>query len=305
VGKTNSSPNFIVEVSEMIHNKVNYLLSRFATTEWSGPAWYQVLKTKDNGFPEVVSLVYFKPIHLGHGTETELDGDKMGKLLPKVYKKFPDLKDCYLGLIHSHHNMGAFLSATDKDTAREQATNDGFFFSTVVASNRDPYDCCFTYLDRFGYSNLIEGKVDVQQPAMVVPKEWKYEATSIEKAKKKENRVTYIGGNGQLSAFGGTRGYVHGGYSGYGGYGYGSVITGVDDKNDKDKEKDEKKQLSSWDRQTEISEEELKKMEELADKFNDGEMHYHDFIEEARKECPNIDPYLYMDSMGNKDDYMW
>lgn len=284
----------------MIHNKVNYLLSRFATTEWSGPAWYQVLKTKDNGFPELVSLVYFKPIHLGHGTETELDGNKMGKLLPRVYKKFPDLKDCYLGLIHSHHNMGAFLSGTDKDTAREQATSDGFFFSTVVASNKDPYDCCFTYLDRFGYSNLIEGEVDVQMPEMTVPKEWKYEATQIEKAKKKENKVTYVGGNGQLSAFGGGRGFVHGGYGGYN-YGYGVE----DDKDTPKPEKDdtEKKQLSSWDRETVVSEEEMAKMEELAEKFTDGVMHYHDFIEEVRKECPNIDPYTYMDGLGGNSRY--
>ena len=287
----------------MVHNKVKYLLNRFKTIEWSGPAWYQILKTKDNGCPESVSLVYFKPIHLGSGAETELDGDAMGKLLPKIYKKFPDLKECFLGLIHSHHNMGAFLSGTDKDTAREQANGDGIFFSTVVASSGEPFDCCFTYKDRFGFTNLIEGEVIVKEPKFDIPREWKTEATRIEKAKKKESKVTYVGGNGQLSEFNRT-GFSHGGSYGYG-YGYGNYGYDPYGTDDKDTPKptgkadtDEKKHLSSWDRQTVISQEEMDKMYELTESFTNGEMTYNDYIEEARKECPNVDPYAYMDEMS-------
>ena len=280
----------------MVDNKVKYLLSRFKSTEWSGPAWYQILETEDNGFPKVVSLVYFKPIHLGSGAETELDGDKMGKLLPKIYKKFPDLKDCFLGLIHSHHTMGAFLSKTDKDTANEQAPVDGIFFSTVVASSGEPFDTCFTYRDRYGYTNLIEGSVEVERASITVPKEWKYEATQIEKAKKKESKITYVGGNGQLSI---APGFSHGGrYNGYYNDPYGNYNNQKDEK-----EKDEKKISSSWDRQTPISEEEQKKMEELVEKFTDGSITYHDFVEEARKECPNVDPYTFMDGIGTG--YNW
>jgi len=165
-------------------------LTRFKDIEWSGPAWYNVKKQENNGFPIDVELAYFKPIHLGNGAETELDGNTMGKLLPRVYKKSPDLKNCFLGLIHSHHTMGAFLSSTDEDTALEQAVFDGLFFSTVVASSKSPFATCVTYRDQFGYSNIIEGEVetDVQ---LQVPKEWKQEATRIEKAKKKEDKKGY------------------------------------------------------------------------------------------------------------------
>jgi len=278
-----------------VNNKVKYLLNRFKTTEWSGPAWYQIIETEKNGFPKVASLVYFKPIHLGHGTETELDGDKMGKLLPKVYKRFPDLKDCYLGLIHSHHNMGAFLSGTDKDTAREQAQGDGIFFSTVVASASDPYDCCLTYRDRFGYTNLCEGTVEQQGAEFDVPKEWKTEATYIEKAKKK-NAITYVGKNNQLNLVP-SPGYSHGGY--YNGYGLNRMYEDME----KIEKIDEKKQTTlmpqySWDRQTEIPKKEQEKMEEITQQFVDGTITHHDFVEEARKHCPNVDPYSYMDSLG-------
>ena len=274
----------------MMHNKVSYLLKRFKDIEWSGPAWYKILKAEKNGFPTKVELAYFKPIHLGHGTETEIDGEKLGKLLPKLYKAMPDLKTCYLGLIHSHHTMGAFLSGTDKDTAREQATSDGFFFSTVVASEKDPYACCFTYSDRYGYNNLIDGEVKVIMPKISVPKEWVSEANAIKKAKDKEPKMTYINNHNQLSLVN-TRGYSHGGY-GYGGY--------WDDTPDPTpKEPVEKKTSSAWDQETEIPEQELQKMEEISQKFMDGMVTYHEFIEEVNKECPNINPYDYMDGRGN------
>lgn len=283
-------------VSEMIHNKVSYLLNRFKDTEWSGPAWYKILKAEKNGFPTKVELAYFKPIHLGHGTETEIDGEKLGKLLPKLYKKMPDLKSCYLGLIHSHHTMGAFLSGTDKDTAREQATSDGFFFSTVVASQKDPYACCFTYTDRYGYSNLIDGEVNVNMPKVSVPKEWVSEATAIKKAKKEESKITYMNGN-QLSLVN-TRGYSHGGYGAY----YARDWDDTPDPTPKEPI-DEKKTSSSWDKETEIPEKEMERMEDLSQEFMDGMVTYHEFIEKVNKECPNINPYDYMDGRGNGAKY--
>ena len=115
--------------------------------------------------------------------------------------------------------MGAFLSSTDEDTALEQAVFDGLFFSTVVASSKSPFATCVTYRDQFGYSNIIEGEVetDVQ---LQVPKEWKQEATRIEKAKKKEDKNVYkytpgpTATNEQLSM-----GYTHPQYY-HNGWGY-------------------------------------------------------------------------------------
>ena len=275
----------------MIQNKINYLLSRFKKTEWSGPAWYSIDKTDEDNFPTEVSLQYFKPIHLGHGTETELDGDQMGKLLPRIYKRFPDLKDCFLGLIHSHHTMGAFLSGTDKDTAKDQAVKDGIFFSTVVASSGEPFDCCLTYKDQFGFTNLVEGEVVTPVVKVDVPQEWKQEATKIEKAKKKENKITYINsGSNQISAFGG----YHGGYN-WRGHG---VTAPTEPAKKNLNETESFNQSFAWDRETDVPQNEVVKMEELHEAFQNNEMTYHDFIEEARKECPNMDPHLYIDALG-------
>lgn len=266
------------------------MLKRFKNTEWSGPAWYHISKTAKNGFPDEVELVYFYPLHLGTGADTEVDGEKLGKLLPKIYKKFPDLKKCYLGLVHSHHTMGAFLSGTDKDTAREQAPpKEGFFFSTVVASAKDPYVSCFTYADRFGYTNLVEGEVDVSLPKIDIPKAWVNEATAIQKEKKKEVKTTYTGYDGQLSMY---NGFAHAGHS------YNKIDDAIEDKETK-----EKKKHSSWDQQTELSQEEYDKMEALSQSYCDGEMTYHEFIEEVRKECPNTNPYIFMDGMGGNSRY--
>jgi len=276
----------------MIQNKINFLLSRFKKTEWSGPAWYSIDKTDEDGFPVEVSLQYFKPIHLGHGTETEVDGDAMGKLLPTIYKRFPDLKDCFLGLIHSHHTMGAFLSGTDKDTAKEQAVKDGIFFSTVVASSGEPFDCCLTYKDQFGFTNLVEGEIITPVVAVDIPQEWKQEATKIEKAKKKENKLTYINtSTNQLSAFGGHNRNYNNNY-GYGYGGYANLNSLVE------KEDEPQKKTTAYDGITKVSQEETEKMEELLIKMETNELQYHDFIEQCRKHCPNIDPHSYIDAQS-------
>jgi len=276
----------------MIQNKINFLLSRFKKTEWSGPAWYSIDKVDTDGFPIEVSLQYFKPIHLGHGTETELDGNAMGKLLPGVYKRFPDLKKCYLGLIHSHHTMGAFLSGTDKETAKEQAVKDGIFFSTVVASSGEPFDCCLTYKDQFGFTNLVEGEVIVPELTISIPKEWKAEATKIEKAKKEETKITYVNqSTNQISAFNGYRGSAYGGYGGYGGNSYASQLSTLDEP---------KKTLESEvkDDSPNVSLAEVEKMELLCDQLENNTLTYHAFIEECRKECPNIEPHSYVDAQS-------
>tara|TARA_R100000656_G_scaffold121641_1_gene96718 strand:- start:197 stop:1003 length:807 start_codon:yes stop_codon:yes gene_type:complete len=264
-------------------------LNRFKSIEWSGPAWYKIEESSKNGFPVKVQLKYFKPIHLGHGTETELDGNKMGELLPKIYKKFPDLQKCFLGLIHSHHKMGAFLSPTDEATALEQTSRDGLFFSTVVASAKEPFDCCMTYQDQFGFPNLIEGEVSLTGPVLKVPKEWKLEADVIEEEKKKEVKISYTRNN-QVSLYDGYRGYTNPNTYGQ------RFIQGSGGVPLAGKTKDEI--ISAWDTETEVSEKEQNTMQGLIDEFEEGGLTYNDFIEKVTAECPNVDPHLYMDGLA-------
>jgi len=39
-------------------------------------------------------------------------------------------------------------------------------------------------------------------------------------------------------------------------------------------------------------------MEELLIKMETNELNYHDFIEQCRKNCPNIDPHSYIDAQS-------
>ena len=255
-------------IPEIMLNKINYLLNRFSDEEWSGPAWYKIVKKNSNGFPEQVALKFFKAIHLGSGAETEIDGDRMGKLLPKIYKKIPELKEYYLGLIHSHHTMGAFLSQTDIDTAIEQASSDGLFFSTVVASKKEPFETCLTYKDQFGFDRLVYGATDTLVNVRV-DKHWQQEANYIQKMKKKRNTYTPA-----VTTY----------FNGYGGYSTLNKV-GFNDINHAEVNKYEGSTKDEWD-----------KMEGFIDEYEDKKITYHELIEKCRKELPHMDVHAWVDN---------
>ena len=282
-----------LQIPYLVWSKVNYFLNKFPSEEWSGPAWYKPILKKDELYPVGFELIHFHPVDLGHGTATTIEAGDTAKILSKTWKNYPETEKAMMGIIHSHHTMGAFLSGTDKDTAKDQAVKDGIFFSTVVASSGEPFDCCLTYKDQFGFTNLVEGEVITPVIKVDIPQEWKQEATKIEKAKKKENKITYVNsGTNQISAFGG----YHGGYGWRGVHGQTAPVATAE-KNLKT-ETEAYNQSFAWDLQTEVDQKEVDKMDELHEQFTANEMTYHDFIEEARKQCPNIDPHMYIDALG-------
>ena len=115
-----------------------------------------------------------------------------------------------MGLIHSHHNMGAFFSGTDEETCLEQAPQEGLFFSTVVAHTKDKFATGVSYRDQFGYPNFIEGEVK-NTVKVRASKEWISEADHIEK----EAKTTYTRNHFPQKGYGG-QGNMWGSY--YGGY---------------------------------------------------------------------------------------
>jgi len=277
--------------------KINYLLRRFNNTEWSGPAWYRIVKSSDRGFPLEVTLEHFTPIDLGSHTETEMDGEKLGEILPATYKKHPKLLKCHLGLIHSHHTMGAFFSGTDEKALLEQAPEQGLFFSTVVASAKDPFVTAVSYRDQFGLPNYIEGDVK-SMFRNKSDKLWRQEADLIEENKKKEVTTTYGGYSG------GFRGYTHGGY-----YGQHNMFGGMDKvESDKTttryiKGKDIEDIPDIEDAVTKAYNDSFEpdmqdKLAELYNKLESNELTEADFGEEVRKLSPDLDPHLYVDQLS-------
>ena len=187
-------------LSKTINNKIQYFLGEFPSKEWSGPAWYQINKDED-GFPTTFSLLHFHPLDLGHGTATAWDAQDFAKIIRESYQKHPKLKKCCIGLIHSHHTMGAFFSGTDEGTLEDMAPEENFYCSLVVASAKEKYAFAFSYLDQYKKKSLYKlDKEDiiVANGVKVVP-EWKEIAEKIEK----EAKTTFSwGGHNSLNGYG-------------------------------------------------------------------------------------------------------
>ena len=67
-----------------MYQKIQYLLTRFKSREWSGPAWYKCINNK-YGFPVYWELIHFVAIDLGHGAATEYAGEDLSKTVFKIY----------------------------------------------------------------------------------------------------------------------------------------------------------------------------------------------------------------------------
>ena len=172
-------------------NKVHYFLKTFKGREWSGPAWYSHEKD-ENGFPTNVTLEYWYPLDLGTHGSTDWDGEDLIKIFPKLRKEFPQIgKEWVQGNIHSHHNMGAFFSGTDKDQLIDGA-NKNFYYSLVVSTKKDE-ELAFavSYPDQFNQIHILEIDDFEIEEEIIKNKVWEKEAKWIKKNAPSPN--SYVG----------------------------------------------------------------------------------------------------------------
>ena len=183
-------------IPKKIHNKYTYLLNRFKNLEWAGPAWYRV-KTDKDGFPTEWRIIHFHPLDLGSHAATEWEAKDLAKILKETYALMPSLKKAYMGLIHSHNTMGAFLSGTDTDTIQEMAPDEGFYGSLVVASaGKALHAFGFGYKDQYKCAHSIEVKeknIEINIPGLKPEDEWVAIADKIEKDKPKPKSGNQVG----------------------------------------------------------------------------------------------------------------
>ena len=200
-----------LHICQTILNKVNYFLGKFPSKEWSGPAWYLIPKVDEHKFPVEVELLDFHPLDLGTSAATEWESDDFAKILKEKYKENKKLKKCYIGLLHSHHDMGAFFSGTDQDTIYEMAPDNGFYPSTVVSTkDKKEYAFAIGYKDQYNRKSMVEGDVTVAAPIIKVPKEWKAIADKIKANNTKIS--TYVRKDYNGNANPNYHGYGWGGY---------------------------------------------------------------------------------------------
>ena len=184
-----------------MENKITYLLNHYLNIEWSGPCWYSYKKDED-GFPTEFKLEHFVLLDKGTASATDWSGEQFGKIFPIIMKKYPKLKKCVVGNIHSHHTMGAFFSGTDIEHLEENANKD-FYPSLVVArSGKALKAFAFSYKDQ--YNNIHRYEVDEDDIAVKIPKpekEWLREIKEAEKVSKPEAITLASNNRGYYNAF--------------------------------------------------------------------------------------------------------
>ncbi len=150
-----------LKLTHSIYKQIQHLLGLYPKTEWSGVGFYKKLETNKRNWTTKWELITFFPLDLGSTAATEFSGEDEIKFLDKAYKKFPELRECYRGLIHSHHSLGggAFFSRTDEEHLEECANQVGYP-SLVVALQEtgSPFAFAVSWEDQFGKINMTKAK---------------------------------------------------------------------------------------------------------------------------------------------------
>ena len=119
---------FKVLVNADIQRKVNYLHGKYPGLEWGGFLFYTTNEAEDIK-DLVITLVDFYPLDLGQSAFTSYTQTPE---FAGFIADNPEYMSYNMGIIHSHHNMGAFHSGTDIATLKEQVEHFRNFLSVVV-----------------------------------------------------------------------------------------------------------------------------------------------------------------------------
>lgn len=115
-------------VPAKVEEKIRYLIRKFPNTEWSGVLFY----SHAGGFETndlVITCGDLYPMDLGTTGFTEF---KMTEDVVSYMGENIELFDYQMGLIHSHHTMGAFFSGQDTSTLQLEGSDTNCFVSLIV-----------------------------------------------------------------------------------------------------------------------------------------------------------------------------
>lgn len=100
---------FKLIVPERVEEKIRYLIRKFPHTEWSGVLFYKHQGTFEDK-DLVITCEDIFPMDLGTAGWTEF---KMNEDVTAYMAENIELFDCEMGLVHSHHQLGAYFSGQD------------------------------------------------------------------------------------------------------------------------------------------------------------------------------------------------
>ena len=132
--------------------------------EISGTAVYEIKESLPNGFPKVVELTNFIILDMGTGASTVFSGEKMARA---VFAMRNDLNDySFIGIIHSHVEMGVFFSDTDETQLSDSTTEIGFLISTIF-NHKMEIVSKISYKDQYGI--IAKQSMKVKKEKMDIP----------------------------------------------------------------------------------------------------------------------------------------
>lgn len=125
---TKQTSTYKLIVPEKVEEKIRYLIRKFPHTEWSGILFYN----HTGGFETndlVITCQDIFPMDLGTAGFTTF---KMTPDVSSYIAQNLELFDCDMGLVHSHHTLGAFFSGQDTTTLQLEGKDTNCFVSLIV-----------------------------------------------------------------------------------------------------------------------------------------------------------------------------
>lgn len=117
-----------MEIPENVERIIRGYIRLLPHNEWSGVLFYKV--EGDFTSPEFKIICQdILLMDIGEGAHTQFTTER---LIADYMADHIELLDCYNGLVHSHHVLGAFFSGEDRGTIQQEGINRNNFVSLVV-----------------------------------------------------------------------------------------------------------------------------------------------------------------------------
>lgn len=133
------SDTFKLIIPEEVKKKIIYICQQIWKEEWSGTLFYKPEGKFEDGTLAIRCVdIYVMDIGTVAYTEFDMSPDVISYMTDN-----PELLNCQMGLIHSHHNMSTFFSDTDTATLKEEGIDRNHFVSLIV-NNEGTYTAAIT-----------------------------------------------------------------------------------------------------------------------------------------------------------------
>jgi proteasome lid subunit RPN8/RPN11 len=127
-----------IKITKKLKDQIDFLHKKIGTTEWSGVLFY---KTETTDFSVLKNLKFTANdmflMDIGSSVYTEYE---FNKNIMTAYDVIEDAIESDIGMIHTHHSMGAFFSGTDIKELEDNSKLYNYYISLIV-DFKEEYQC--------------------------------------------------------------------------------------------------------------------------------------------------------------------